>query len=86
MDYLQEIISEVKTLPESDLPAVLKYIQSLKTPPAAKNKPVLSNKTKPARSKDTIIVYTDGACTGNPGKGGYGAVIIDSIFRSSGAF
>jgi ribonuclease HI len=23
-----------------------------------------------------IVIYTDGACTGNPGKGGYGAVLI----------
>ncbi len=26
-------------------------------------------------SKETIIVYTDGACSGNPGPGGYGVVI-----------
>jgi len=23
-----------------------------------------------------VIIYTDGACSGNPGKGGYGAVLI----------
>ena len=23
-----------------------------------------------------VIIYTDGACTGNPGAGGYGAVLI----------
>ncbi|WP_369426767.1 ribonuclease HI [Waterburya agarophytonicola] len=28
-----------------------------------------------------MIIYTDGACTGNPGKGGYGAVIIDGDRR-----
>ena len=27
--------------------------------------------------KDEIIVYTDGACSGNPGKGGWAALIID---------
>ncbi len=26
--------------------------------------------------KDDIIVYTDGACSGNPGKGGWAALII----------
>ena len=26
--------------------------------------------------KDNIIVYTDGACSGNPGKGGWAALII----------
>ena len=24
-----------------------------------------------------IIIYTDGACSGNPGKGGWGAVLIN---------
>ena len=24
----------------------------------------------------TVEIYTDGACTGNPGKGGFGAVLI----------
>ncbi|MGK7950749.1 MAG: ribonuclease HI [Xenococcaceae cyanobacterium] len=35
-----------------------------------------------------IIIYTDGACTGNPGAGGYGAVIIDGEQRQeiSGGF
>ncbi len=30
---------------------------------------------------DTVIVYTDGACTGNPGPMGIGAVIIDGKDR-----
>ena len=25
---------------------------------------------------DKVIIYTDGACKGNPGKGGYGAVLV----------
>lgn len=25
---------------------------------------------------DTVIIYTDGACLGNPGPGGYGAVLL----------
>ncbi len=35
-----------------------------------------------------IIIYTDGACTGNPGAGGYGAVIIEGEQRQeiSGGF
>ena len=28
-----------------------------------------------------VVIYTDGACTGNPGAGGYGAVIIDDDRR-----
>ena len=35
-----------------------------------------------------ITIYTDGACSGNPGKGGWGAVILergfDSIFLNGG--
>lgn len=30
-------------------------------------------------SSDTITVYTDGGCSGNPGPGGWGCVIIDGI-------
>jgi ribonuclease HI len=33
--------------------------------------------TTSAASGDTIIIYTDGACTGNPGPMGLGAVVID---------
>jgi ribonuclease HI len=35
-----------------------------------------------------IIIYTDGACIGNPGPGGYGAVILDGTKRTqiSGGF
>jgi ribonuclease HI len=25
---------------------------------------------------DTVTIYTDGACSGNPGKGGWGAILI----------
>jgi ribonuclease HI len=32
-------------------------------------------------TKDTIIIYTDGACTGNPGPAGIGAVILDNGTR-----
>ncbi|NLA04847.1 MAG: ribonuclease HI [Firmicutes bacterium] len=30
-----------------------------------------------------VIIYTDGACSGNPGPGGWGAVIIDGGDESS---
>ncbi len=26
---------------------------------------------------DTVVIYTDGACSGNPGPGGWGAIISD---------
>ena len=28
--------------------------------------------------KNKVVIYTDGACSGNPGPGGWGAVIIDN--------
>ena len=33
-------------------------------------------------TKKKIIIYTDGACIGNPGPGGYGAVILDGGTRT----
>ncbi len=40
-----------------------------------------------ARS-DTVVIYTDGACIGNPGPGGYGAVLLQGERRReiSGGF
>ncbi len=32
-------------------------------------------------TKKKIVIYTDGACIGNPGPGGYGAVILDGTKR-----
>ena len=82
MDYKQKIIAELETLPESCLPDVWKYLQSLNSSPAKSVKPVINKKPKSSStSTNTVIVYTDGACTGNPGKGGYGAVIIDGDRR-----
>ena len=83
MDYKQKILTEVETLPESSLAEVLNYIQSLKLSAERASGPVLKDKSKSASAKptDTVIIYTDGACTGNPGAGGYGAVIIDGDRR-----
>jgi ribonuclease HI len=36
----------------------------------------------PGASPGRIVVYTDGGCVGNPGPGGYGAVIFDGERRS----
>lgn len=32
-------------------------------------------KNKDNKAQDTVVVYTDGACSGNPGPGGWGAVL-----------
>ncbi len=80
MDYKYKIMTEVESLPESLLPEVLRYVQTLK-PKAVAAKPKLTIKPKSSVAQNTIIIYTDGACTGNPGAGGYGAVIIDGDLR-----
>lgn len=35
-----------------------------------------------APAKDAVVIYTDGACTGNPGPAGIGVVIMDGSARS----
>ena len=30
----------------------------------------------PATKRKTVSIYTDGACSGNPGPGGYGAILV----------
>lgn len=37
---------------------------------------VKAEKAKKPEPQEDIVVYTDGACSGNPGRGGWGAVII----------
>lgn len=32
-------------------------------------------------SADTILIYTDGACKGNPGAGGWGALLVSGAHR-----
>lgn len=59
---------------QADLP--LKPSRSLHPQPAGKNR----SRSNAARPGD-IIIYTDGACTDNPGPGGYGTVIIDDGSR-----
>jgi ribonuclease HI len=57
------------------------------------DKKILSNKeshltdTHPHKS-DEIIIYTDGGCSGNPGPGGYGIVIVygETIEEINGGF
>ena len=33
-----------------------------------------------------LKIYTDGACSGNPGKGGWAAIILDSDLNQSNIF
>ncbi|MCE5264150.1 MAG: ribonuclease HI [Deltaproteobacteria bacterium] len=55
----------------------------LESPAAAVNQK--RERTRPARdaapSPGEIVMYTDGGCVGNPGPGGYGAIILDGESR-----
>src|SRR5882724_7180501 len=33
------------------------------------------NETHPAPTKSHVVIHTDGACSGNPGPGGWGAIL-----------
>ena len=33
------------------------------------------------RAKPQVTIYTDGACSGNPGPGGWGAILISGVHR-----
>lgn len=52
--------------------------------PPAPPLPGLQVVTKPPPIADLIQVYTDGACTGNPGPMGIGAVILDPLAAAKG--
>lgn len=84
MDYKQQIIAEIETLSETSLAEILQYIHSHQSKLNKTSRPIISAKSSKfpyATSTGIISIYTDGACTGNPGKGGYGAVIIDGDRR-----
>jgi ribonuclease HI len=54
----------------------------VKTRKASGSAKVTAEPAAHSSSPGQIIIYTDGGCTGNPGPGGYGAVIIDGKSRS----
>ena len=37
---------------------------------------MLEENSEPVVEKKSVIIYTDGACSGNPGRGGYAALLI----------
>jgi ribonuclease HI len=62
-----------------------------KTIPGKKTAPIPSSLPLPAENENglkRIIIYGDGACTGNPGPGGYGVVLLHGEHRKelSGGF
>ena len=46
-------------------------------------KSALSKKSDEVGNLPTVTIYTDGSCLGNPGPGGYGAVLVTSHLLSA---
>ncbi len=84
-DPAPEVLSDAKAaLNEggSDLPVAAVESEAVAAPATAKApRPKAAAKPRVDATagvpKDAIVVYTDGACTGNPGPMGIGAVILD---------
>ena len=55
---------------------------AVKTRKASGSAEAAAKPAAPPSLTGQIIIYTDGGCAGNPGPGGYGAVIIDGASRS----
>ena len=49
--------------------------------PAARARPRATAAPPPTPPRDAIVIYTDGACTGNPGPAGLGVVVMDGDER-----
>lgn len=72
-------------VPENKLRSIKKEIDQLTLSLSPPQTSRTENNTS-LSSSDTIHVWTDGACSGNPGKGGWGAVIqaTDTFLEFSG--
>ena len=46
-----------------------------------KDEMVLSNSTKAEIKDNNVKIYTDGACSGNPGAGGWGAILFHGDYK-----
>lgn len=51
------------------------------TPQSSKAKPAAAKPAEPKSDAPSVIIYTDGACSGNPGPGGWGATLMSGDHR-----
>lgn len=79
---------EVKYKPTADAKVYRAYARNLEAAPEQDDELIEIETGEPggaaageAMPADAIVVYTDGACTGNPGPAGIGVVIIDGDKR-----
>jgi len=71
---LQAAIAALKTLPEADQTAIATIILQEIT----KRQSVPATGSPSSQSRTIKSIYTDGACSGNPGRGGWGVVVYFS--------
>jgi ribonuclease HI len=81
----EECRRQVNAYPQADyksfstLKDARDYLQNGESEPSAA--PVAAAEIRQTLSLKLVVMYTDGACTGNPGPGGYGVVLIHGTNR-----
>jgi len=78
IQFLRFRNEEVLSSAESVVDRIRSKIQELSTPPPP---PLLVKEGASNTRRPHITIYTDGACSGNPGPGGYAAVLLDGAGR-----
>ncbi len=89
-EYRQNLLQIIRLFRESvtpNSPTPQPHKPDEKTPDVARNLPVKRPIENPSEVQK-VTLYTDGACLGNPGPGGYGIVLIEGDDRQelSGGF
>lgn len=74
---VRNIIDAYFGTPGSPVCYIVKYDGSQITAPSVPSTTKDNNQEKkPAQKNASVTIYTDGACSGNPGPGGWGAILI----------
>lgn len=76
LDEIEKSMGQTDNFSTEQLSLLDKGLASLIVKLDKSNSPV--NKTMPTETDGTILIWSDGACTGNPGPGGWGTVILSS--------
>ena len=65
--------------PRAPLPDLLPsaVMNPTRTRPASPPAPSAAESAAPPEDRPLVLLYSDGACSGNPGPGGWGAILVD---------
>ncbi len=88
-EYLESIGLEVIRIPNNEVfrnfGAVCSYIDTTvnerMNPPGPSGHLPLKGKALKDNTMKTVTIYTDGACSGNPGPGGWGAILMYGAYK-----